>query len=86
MKLTKLTISKSDGTIVDITYPPVPREEQERAISRWLLTEGRRRPAEAAMEVATTSVGKLRKFYRNLVMLDKVNPKGVTRTVRKVAP
>lgn len=53
-------------------YKPTSPSVQGKAVTRWLIQEGNRRPSEAAMEVATMSKATLRRLYKDLVTLGKV--------------
>jgi hypothetical protein len=68
-----LRMRKNDGTTVEVAYKPTSNEQQGLAVARWLIKEGGRRPAEAAMEVAGKSAKQLRRLYQNLILTGKIN-------------
>ena len=68
----KIRMVRGDGSEYFINYKPTSRKEQSDAYSRWLIKEGGRAPSEAAMEVSTMSEKKLRRMYKNLVIVGKV--------------
>lgn len=49
----------------------VPVERQIKAVTYWLIKKGGRRPSEAAMELATMGKKKLRKMYRDILVVQQ---------------
>lgn len=68
----KILMRREDGTTYHVEYKPTSQHKQEIAVRDWLLSEGGRKPSEAAMEMGTMSFYRLHKLYRNLVITGKV--------------